>query len=75
MIKLVCIKNITGKLLINNIYSGYHDKICLSGKWYECYIVVDETGWVTTVAIKYLMLYNDWLALEREKQIKSIIDE
>jgi hypothetical protein len=75
MIKLVCVKAILGKLIINNIYSGYHDKICLSGKWHECYRVIDETGWVTSVTIQYLMPYNDWLALEREKQIKSILDE
>lgn len=70
MIKLVCIKDLPGKLIINNFYEGFLSKKCIGGYFYESYRIVDETGKHVYVKTEYFMSLAEW----REQQMKNILD-
>ena len=78
MIKLICIKEPVGvrisPIKLGDIYYSIYE---VTSKGDLLYCITNETGtsrkqyW----SKNFLMPYDEWLAIEREKQIKSILDD
>jgi hypothetical protein len=75
MIKVICIKE-RKHLKLGSVYEAEPTSIVAQNniKLFG-YKLILGASWTYAVSDEYLMPYNEWLALEREKQIKSIIDE
>jgi hypothetical protein len=78
MIKLVCIKNGVG-LTLNKVYdaelAGQLVPVGRNLRVKDYYRISNNSEILGLIHKDNFMLYNDWLALNRENHIKSIIDE
>lgn len=52
----------------------YYGRICYIQE-YECFEGINDAKWKEVTYLSNMMPYNEWLALEREKQMKNILDE
>ena len=64
MIKVICIKEDTGKLIKGKIYDS-------EWKIYSGFRLINETGWISTYPEEYVIPLAEW----RDRQINAILDE
>ena len=74
MTKVVCTVGKNG-FTVGKTYYGRLSSINIRGIEYELFECINDDGWKSVCPISNTIPYNDWIALEREKQIKTILDD
>ena len=73
MIKLMCIKEpMRSAIKLGEIYYALYEA---TSEGDVVYCIEDVKNIRQYWSRKYLIPYEEWLALEREKQIKSVLDD
>ena len=74
MNRFICIKESKG-FTLGMTYYGKISSIKINKVETDFFECIDDTGWRGICPTSNMMPYNEWLALEREKQIKSVLDD
>ena len=70
--KLLCIASESSRLNINGVYTIF--KIVDAFIYIRCVKGIESSFHERYLNVLF-MSYNDWLAIEREKQIKTVLDD